>query len=556
VEYPARPSARWSAPDGAALVSRLRLALPRLLEPLAVFALFALVFGLVQFRQVPFYDNDSYYHMRMAALVREQGLRVDFVWLPLSTLNRETYVNHHLLHHVYLSLFAGDGSPEALVFGGKLAMVVMAGLVGVMLWHLLRSQSVRWPALWAAVLLVSSTGFLFRLSQARAISASLLLQLAAAHLLLQRRYRWLAPLAFLYVWWYDGYPLLFAVVLAYLVAALLSERRFVWQALAWPLAGVAAGLATHPSFPNNLRGSVVSVALENALGLHPGSLGWQPAGPPVALDRPIPVGSEWYRFGSLDEAALLAGVALALCAAGLALLLLRAGPWRSPRAALARLTADRTTLFASLLALGFGALMLKSQRFVEYFPAYAVLLLALACRPYVERLVARPARARAASLIMAAALSLPVPLVWGQFVHAAVDTRAAQFERAALWLRQNVPPGERIFLSIWDSFPWLFFYDTDHTYTLGLDPKYTYNYDPELFVLYDRLARGRVELPGVHIRERFGSRYVVVRAQSRTVVDGKNKRILPGIVKTADADSSMRRVYDQDDIIIYQINAP
>ena len=73
---------------------------------IALFVLFAALFTIVQFATPALAGNDGYYHMKMGLLVREQGLKPPFVWLPLTILNREAFYDHHLLYHAYLSLFA------------------------------------------------------------------------------------------------------------------------------------------------------------------------------------------------------------------------------------------------------------------------------------------------------------------------------------------------------------------------------------------------------------------------------------------------------------------
>jgi hypothetical protein len=99
---------------------------------------------------------------------------LDFTWLPLSILNREQFYDHHMLFHVYLALFAGDGSAASMIWGAKLAAIVMPALALVAIWWLLRGQQVPWAPLWALGLCAISEAFLYRMSQPRAQSAALL----------------------------------------------------------------------------------------------------------------------------------------------------------------------------------------------------------------------------------------------------------------------------------------------------------------------------------------------------------------------------------------------
>jgi hypothetical protein len=76
------------------------------------------------------------------------------------------------------------------------------------------------------------------------------------------------------------------------------------------------------------------------------------------------------------------------------------------------------------------------------------------------------------------------------------------------WIKENVKPGELIFNTDWDDFPKLFYLDTTHSYTSGLDPTYLLDQNAELSKLYVDITLGKEKDPGPLIRDRFGTRYV------------------------------------------------
>jgi hypothetical protein len=82
------------------------------------------------------------------------------------------------------------------------------------------------------------------------------------------------------------------------------------------------------------------------------------------------------------------------------------------------------------------------------------------------------------------------------------------YEKGALWMRANVPAGERVFNTDWDDFPRLFYYDPTHLYTSGLDPTYLHDQNPDLSDLYVKITTGEEEDPGPLIRDKFGARWV------------------------------------------------
>src|SRR5688572_11167683 len=81
------------------------------------------VMGWIEFGGPAILDNDGYYHIRWAAMLRENWPNLPaFKALPLTTLNEQSYVDHHYLFHVLLIPFTlGD-----LRMGAKLAAVVFS----------------------------------------------------------------------------------------------------------------------------------------------------------------------------------------------------------------------------------------------------------------------------------------------------------------------------------------------------------------------------------------------------------------------------------------------
>ncbi|HVF86422.1 MAG TPA: hypothetical protein VM866_02480, partial [Pyrinomonadaceae bacterium] len=76
----------------------------RVVELLAGVLVSGAVFFYLQFSTDAILDVDGYYHIRWSRLLWE-GLRAGqfppaFPWLPLTTLNPQDYVDHHLLFHI------------------------------------------------------------------------------------------------------------------------------------------------------------------------------------------------------------------------------------------------------------------------------------------------------------------------------------------------------------------------------------------------------------------------------------------------------------------------
>lgn len=504
----------------------LQVAWRTLLLGAALFGLFAAMLAYVQFGTPALADNDGYYHMKMGWLMRQHGLAPEFIWLPLSILSPERFYNHHMLYQAYLGLFAGDGSPQALIIGAKLASVAMPAMAFTAIWWLLRGQQVPWAALWALGLCAISEAFLYRMSQPRAQSAALLVLALALHAMLQRRYWRLAPLGFLFVWLYNAFPLLLTMAAIYAISAWLTERELAWRPVAYAGLGVALGLLVNPYFPQNIAFILSHI------------------GPKLSDPTATAVGNEWYPYRTLTLLENSGGALLAWVAGVFAI------GWQGRRLSRAQLTA-----FA--LSLLFGYMLLQSRRFIEYFPPFALIFAALAAGPllrgWLER--ERPAtpygrsalrlfnRPSALAMLSVAVCLLPLTL---QTLPAARDLMAGSrpaetYAGASAWLRANTAPGSMVFQTDWDDFPRLFFYNSDNIYTAGLDPTYLQLYDPDLYTLWVDLTRGEVAAPGAIISERFGAQFAITDLRHTA------------FLREADADPSMREVYRDEYAVIYTI---
>ena len=456
-----------------------------LLTASALFLLAAALFALIQWATPGIVGNDGYYHIKMAQLIRQEGLKPTFDALPYTILNAADYYDHHLLFHLLLVPFAGvdpaaDGG-AALTQGAKLATVLLPALAVAPVWWLLRGQRVPYAAGWALGLFAVSEAFLYRMSMARAQSGAVIILVLAVHWLLTGRHKALAPLGFVFVWFYNAFPLLLVVGGVYVAAVFMLERRVAWAALVYPLLGIVLGVVVNPYFPEN----VVFIA-DHLL--------------PKVGESAVPVGNEWSPYESWtlvqNSGAALAAVLLGALALG----------WREERI-------DLTSLVGLGLVGVFGLMLFRSRRFVEYFPLFALLFLAFASAPLVRGWLAQPAARRpwrrlapvAAALVLAGLLALTV-----HDARALVaDSKPADlYAEAMLWLREEAPPGSVVFQTDWDDFTRQFFYAPHLRYINGLDPTFMQLHDEVLYNEWVDITRGRRDLPGATIRDRFNAAYV------------------------------------------------
>lgn len=491
--------------------------LPVYIQAFLLFAIFFAFMAGIQFSTPDMPDNDGFYHIKMALLMREQGLKPPFPYMPLTILNQNEFYDHHFLFHVALIPFTfGD-----LRLGAKWAAVLFASLAFLAVWWLLRGQKVRYSGLWALGLLAVSQAFLYRMSITRAQSLSLGVLALALHWFFTGKNRHLAVLAFLYVWMYDAFPLLPALALLFTAAVFLVEARIDWRPLAYVLAGTVLGLVINLYFPHDL------VFIYRHLL------------PKFTNATSISVGNEWYPY---DTGQLLSNSPLALIAflGGVLALGLRGKRMNVP------------LMTAFLAACMFGFMLFEARRFIEYFPAFALIFMAFAWSPLLEGeadTVLEPLPQRISILYRKVVpVVLSILLLVGMYITRRDAVNSIQGSRpytlyfgATKWLMANTAPGERIFQTDWDDFPHLFYYDTYNTYMVGLDPTYMQLYNPDLYDLWVSITDGKVYNLSEVIPKEFGAYYVMTDLQHGN------------FIAAASDDPKMREVYRDSESAIFQI---
>jgi hypothetical protein len=275
----------------------------------------------------------------------------------------------------------------------------------------------------------------------------------------------------------------------YVVARFIVDRQLSWQPLAFTVVGIGLGIVINPYFPENV------------------SFTYQHLGPKIASTVEIRVGQEWYPY-STWHLFQNAWPALGLLLSGAFVLGLRGQ----------RMDTAAATLF--LIALLFGLLLLKSRRFIEYFPAFALLFGAVAWAPLLKSW-RQSTWAQAPPLLLALLMivigGLNLQKIQQRLLEDSIPYQ--QYAAASAWLKANTPAGSRVFQTDWDDFSQLYYHNTHNTYTIGLDPTYLQGRDPQLYQIWGDTTRGLVEHLGRTIRQKFGAEYAITDLAHRGFLD-------------------------------------
>src|SRR6266436_2073345 len=455
-------------------------------------------------------DFDGYYHIKWSQMLwqslRNHSFPPLFIWLPLTTLDAPSFVDHHLLFHFFQIPFAWSGN---LRLGAKISATIFASVAVFSCYWLLIRYHIRYALVWLLALLACSAPFLYRMNMAKAPPFAIIYLAIGTYLLFERKHWQLLPLAFVFALTYDMFVLLILAALIWTLVVGWTEERFEWRPLAWVALGSALGLIINPYFPHNLY-----LFYEHArVKITPG-------------DFSTKVGQEWYPY---DTREFIVNCYVALVAMLIGYLAFDGSD---------RKRAQRPMYFLILSTL-LLLMTARWKRFAEYFPPFAILFVAFTLenfwrgravfthlpddvmedlQPFLDRqepaAVAREIQHEETWKIIKIGLvtvTLGIALfanVYRTYKDIQGNDPRDYYAKGAAWMHANIPPGERIFNTDWDDFPRLFYYDQTHVYTSGLDPTYLMDKDADLSRLYDRITTGEEEDPGPLIRDRFGARWI------------------------------------------------
>ncbi|MGD9715413.1 MAG: hypothetical protein AB7V46_25675, partial [Thermomicrobiales bacterium] len=301
----------------------------------------------------------------MAALMPQIGLVGDFRWLQYSYFMNEghDFVSHHYGFHVLLIpfVYAGDWLAGDFATGGRWGICFFFGTVLALFNLLLIHANVRWRWLWLVAFFLLPDQFFHRHSYVRAIAPSLMFMFFILFFLFKNKPILTGIFVALYVHLYLGAVMFSPIIVAvYCFACLLGpkgNRQFLWKLALAAFLGWWVGVLTYP-----YRRGMYEFLLMQVFG--------------TGLSPDIEVGREWKPYEGVWWFASMAGSLLLIWAISL----------------IARVRSGRSFdgKETTLLVLNFVFLFLtfKSRRFIEYWPAFALLSAAYMFAPLSQRIAA------------------------------------------------------------------------------------------------------------------------------------------------------------------------
>lgn len=418
---------------------------------------------------------DSWFHLSYSSILFERGVS-DFKWLPF-TIYREGFPDHHFGFHIllsYLSIFDDLRANARFFLIFQSAFILLSINHSI---HLLTNKPISSFFVPACLCYFAvSSLFNVRLFMVRAHGLSVcLIALFIVYTILNKRLGMFLISLLLSIYFNLQFLYLPALVLLHYLTDIKSVRKFLTN-LTVTISGGTIGLLFHPDIFATLEYTYFYLFKKTIL--------------PSTID----VGLEWYPLTFFVYFSHTYALGL----------LLFSIIFFTPKNSI--VSKNKTYLYIILFFL--LLLSIKSSRHIEQL---VTPLFIFGFSSFVQWIDKKRDRFCINVLIYLIALTLfSTTLTRSRYDSTSYDFISAynQSRNACAWIEEHTEPNEIIVNLDWSIFPILFAHNTHNRYVWGLDPKYLYYEDRELFKGIYSFRENTIT--GEEILNMFHAKYVVI----------------------------------------------
>lgn len=432
--------------------------------------------------------DDHFFHIRFAETIRENGLLESFqnfksIYFSKHAQGGEYYIYYNFLFYFVMVPFS---LITPLFLGLKLYAVFAAALGFSILYYVLKKFLIPKSFLWT-ILSLSFIGnpliYRFFLSRPYTLAPALLILLL--YFLHSKKYIGVFFVSFIYLFWH-GYTFYFPfiIVFAYYVFEKFYGEKGDYKNVLWSTAGVVGSIGfvylLAPNFLLGIYETVFGIFKETILG--------------KAVI--IPEGGELYPadfFGFAHDNPIFFSAFLI----SIFLYIYFYFAYKNKRNKLGSNIAHEElrqniltgTLF--FISVGFFAGdILVSRRFQDFFVFFGIIFVVVSiceCLKYVSINNETAKKAlKGGGKLLAVYLFISSML----FLQASLASGASPFtfKQVGEWINKNVPEGEVVYNVSWNWFPQLYYYAPKRNYVIGLEPRFLYEYNHELYWKWSHIS--------------------------------------------------------------------
>ena len=460
------------------------------LQLLLIFSFFFLVFIAVYFSVSTLSSTDDhFFHFRFVEQMQQNGFFQSFWDFPSIYFSKMAQGNAYFVYYNFLFylVILPFTFITPLYLGIKLYAVFAVALAIVLLYYCLKKFEIKNPLILTLVITaITSTAALWRffLSRPYALAPSILLVLLL--FLYKRNYVGVFIVSLLYMYWHSAtffMPICVAVAF-YVIERFYGQkgdRKNLLSAAAGAVVAVGGTYLVSSGFLHYMRDIIFGTFIDTILGHK------------VAIAE----GSELYPmdfFNFVQANALIFSAFVTVLVVDLYNYIAFKFRALTADTYLSGLPENRRILQMTVLILSaifFLGTVAVSGRFGDYFTFFAGLYIALSF-DYIRRSITISG---SAILRRGVSIGLSVVLIY-LFVSSMLflqqrigyGARPFEFYGSGQWLKTNTKPGDIVMQTNWSWFTGLYYYSPKNNYALGLEPRFMYTYNPELYWTWQHIA--------------------------------------------------------------------
>lgn len=445
-----------------------------------VFTLFFLMGGLM-YLTLPrlFTMDDPMFHIRFAALLVEKGPSIfsEFPWLHHSDIAQEQkyFIYYNFLFYLALTIFS---IVKPLYVGLQLYGIVSFAGILTALYYVLSKLKISYRLLWILLFVSIFATDLGRLFVARPFVIAPMLMILQMLFLYQQRKIAAVVVSMMYIFWHPAtffLPLL-SLLIYYLFLQVFRVRengRIFFVTTIAMILGVIALFVFPPGFFLYMRDIIFGIYTDTIVG--------------NKVD--IAEGAEVYPVDFISfvllHKALFFVFIISVFFEVISYLRNRSTNFEK----LTKRDALRMSFFFLSILFFLGTFF--SRRFLDFFIFFSFTHVALIApiiystinieKKYVRRILLWSFALTVAAIFLAKQFSLHASLA---------DVSGPDHMYPVMhWIDETVPDGDIIFHPTWDWFPQMFYHNPTNNYIVGIEPRFLYKYDPELYWAWQHISQ-------------------------------------------------------------------
>jgi hypothetical protein len=432
------------------------------------FVAFLIIFSIMQFTVPNIIGFDGYYHIKIADIIKQQGFVKEFPW-AVYTIFSNNYADIQILFKILLIPFTFFD----LNFGAKIASILFSTIAFAVFYWFLTQNKIKYAFFWTLLYLFTSASLMSRFLLPRQMPLVIALLILTIYFLQRKKYLFLALTSLIFVLLHSSFVFQLILISLYFILEKIFFKKFDHKILLYPFIGVILGLVINPYFPSNISMLYAQIFKVNLLA-NLFNVEWKP----------------WAFFEFMKNNILV----LLYFLVSIFILIKNK-----------KITKIQSLYFS--LTIFFLAYTILSRRMQEYLVPFSILAFAFLFNDFSYKFN----KDKFFKSIKIIAVLVLIFIGIGNFIllrDKVIDNDFLyNYDNCAEWMKNNIPKNSLIFTNAY-AFPYLFFKNSDLTYTHGIDLTYSYLYNPEQFERYMSILQGTVKEDIDYIVKDYSPDYV------------------------------------------------